>query len=118
MKKYNFKLIKEWIQENSDKILSAELGMKEDWWWTAETVYEDGKFTKDLDAGGLLIAGIDGSKWATPVMRVTYKDETVAYKNVFEGESSGPRNPYFSLGCMSDPAQSGIDEEYAQKLIE
>ncbi len=76
MKYYNPKLIKQFIDEHKDTINTVEVGMKEDWWWTAETIFEDGEADVDLSGDSLRVAGITGSTWATPVMRVTFKDGT------------------------------------------
>lgn len=36
MRKYDFKAVKEYIQTHSDCINEASLGMKEDWFYTAQ----------------------------------------------------------------------------------
>ena len=48
MKNYNFKKAKELIENSKDCIISASLGMHEDWFWTAETIWENGKYTREL----------------------------------------------------------------------
>lgn len=74
MKNYNPKFIKKYIEQNKDEINYVTCGMKEDWSWTAETVYEEGKYLYNLNGDSVLIAGIGGSYWATPVMEVKFKD--------------------------------------------
>jgi hypothetical protein len=103
MKYYDFTKAKNLIEQSKDCIQSASLGMHEDWWWTAETVFENGKFTRSIlsneDAkemhseyvnrrkGGMsifdddvdkysacLIGGIMGSDWATPTLNLVYAD--------------------------------------------
>lgn len=76
MKKYNTKFIKDYIEKNRDKIDTVSCGMREDWGWTADTVYENGEFKKGLqwNSGSIEIMGISGSYWATPVMNVTFKN--------------------------------------------
>lgn len=50
--------------------------MKEDWHWTSDIVFESDKgYCIDMK-DELCIAGIYGSTWATPCMRVVYKDGT------------------------------------------
>lgn len=73
MKVYDFKKAKELIDGKKDSIKRAILGMIEDWNWTAETIFEDGNYTKDLETIDS-IAGIDGSAWATPSLSIEYKD--------------------------------------------
>lgn len=48
MKSYDFKKAKAIIEENKDILESASLGMHEDWYWTAETIWEDGEFKREL----------------------------------------------------------------------
>jgi len=51
MKTYDFDLVKRIIEElykTDDPVNSAMLGMHEDWFWTAETIYEDGKWLKEF----------------------------------------------------------------------
>ena len=62
MKNYSAKFIKEYIEKNKDLIDYVECGMREDWSWTAETVFEDGDYTIDLNRDSVSIAGIGGSR--------------------------------------------------------
>lgn len=48
MKKYDYQKAKHIINESKDCLKSASLGMHEDWFWTAETIFEDGQFKKEL----------------------------------------------------------------------
>lgn len=48
MKNYDYQKAKHLINESKDCLQSATLGMHEDWFWTAETIFEDGKFKKEL----------------------------------------------------------------------
>ena len=76
MKYYNPKFIKQYIAQHQSEIEEVELGMDEDWSWTAETIFERGKFSRHHNLGGdrVEVAGIVGSVWATPIMAVTFKD--------------------------------------------
>lgn len=74
--KYDYKKAKMLIEKEKKNIKEALLGMREDWFWTAEIVFEDDKYVIDLEQKNLTIAGIDGSFWATPVLEITYKDDT------------------------------------------
>lgn len=80
MKFYDVKLIKEFIEKKKDNIKCVECGMLEDWSWTAETIFEDGKYTEefinniDNESNRVALAGIDGSSWATPIMNIEYKE--------------------------------------------
>lgn len=60
--KYDFKKAKDLIEAERENVASAYLGMREDWFWTADTVFEDGKYVVDLDTVEK-IAGIAGSTW-------------------------------------------------------
>lgn len=76
MKHYNTSFIKSYIEERKEQIESVNCGMREDWGWTADTVFENGEFVSKFDWQGkwLEVAGIDGSAWATPIMEVDFKD--------------------------------------------
>ncbi len=117
MKVYDFKSAKKYIQTYSDHIQEVYLGMKEDWFWTAETVYENDKFTKELDKKGIDIAGISASAWATPTMLVVFKDGTELFKDCFTGESDSQKPEWFSLGVLSGPCQDNIDRDTRLKML-
>ena len=88
MKYYDTKLIKNYIEKNKDVISSVDCGMKEDWGWTASTVYEDNKYSRDLNNEFVEIAGIEGSYWATPVMEVEFKDGRTEILKCFKEDSN------------------------------
>lgn len=98
---YDYAKAKRYIQMHSDLIESAYLGMEEDWFWTAETVYTNGRFTVDLEEDDLRIAGIKGSYWATPTLEVHFKDGRVECKPCFIGDVGGEAPEWFSLGVLS-----------------
>lgn len=85
-KKYDFKKAKAIIEEN---LLFAEMGMEEDFEWTYEEVWnnEDG-YIIDLDSAST-IAGIPGSDWATPILRLTFVDDE---EKDFEVHDNGTSN--------------------------
>lgn len=108
-KMYDFQKAKMIIEKQKDLIESAALGMEEDWFWTAETVFEEGQFTQDLTQIST-IGGIDGSTWATPVLRIQYVDGTEKVFESYAGESSGS-NPFGSLltsGVFSSEVQANM----------
>jgi len=84
MKHYDYDKAKSIIKENKSKgLVEASLGMKEDWYWTAETIWNDGKYVMVLKEK-TEIAGINGSNWATPVLELTYSDETKITLNCYK----------------------------------
>lgn len=106
MSNYDFKSAKRYIQMHSDIIEVAYMGMQEDWYWTAETVYEDGRFVYDLDIKDLKIGGINGSFWATPTLLVEFKDGSNEYKECYTGDAPTGQPPeWFSLGGLSSMYQ-------------
>ena len=115
MKKYDFEKVKNYIENNRSNIKSVCLGMHEDWFWTAENVFEDGEYTKKLGEN-TTIAGISGSYWATPVMQVEFKDGTEKVIGCYTGESDGV-SPYNYLGCMSAEVQRKRDNLEIEELI-
>lgn len=112
MKKYDYKAAKRFIQMHADKIQCASLGMHEDWFWTAETVFEDGKFLIDLDDSSQKIGGIDSSDWATPMLECEMKDGSEVRKECSIGENKGRPPSWFALGCMSGPVQMVRENKY------
>jgi len=77
-KNYDYKkakaIIKQYLSDQGfGKLIYASLGMKEDWHWTAETIWEDGKFTNKLSKN-TKIAGIDKSYFATPMLELETDD--------------------------------------------
>jgi hypothetical protein len=53
MKKYDFLKAIKLIEDNKENLESASLGMHEDWFWTAETIWENGEYKKELFNGDL-----------------------------------------------------------------
>lgn len=74
MKYYSTNIIREFIEAHKENIETVECGMREDWSWTADTIYSNGEYQIDVSGSSVRIAGINGSYWATPIMEVTYKD--------------------------------------------
>lgn len=118
MAKYDFKSAKQYIEMHRDQIESALMGMHEDWFWTAETIFGDGEFKKDLDAEGLELGGISGSAWATPTLEIQFKNGMQERKDCFIGEvgGHGQKPDWFSLGCLSAPVQEMREQASALDL--
>lgn len=82
MRYYDYKKAKETIKNHLDnpgrygKLISASLGMQEDWNWTAETIWHNGKYLVKL-TDKTDIAGINRSYWATPVLELEFEDEFI-----------------------------------------
>ncbi|MDG4509661.1 hypothetical protein ACTGW1_04375 [Streptococcus suis] len=87
--KYDFKKAKTLIEAERENIERAFLGIREDWYWTADTVYEDGSFKIDLDTVEK-IAGIPGSSWGTPYLEIEYKDGS---SKMVPCHDNGPSDP-------------------------
>lgn len=85
MKIYDFNKTKSLI-ENTPNVESASLGMREDWFWTAKTVYKEGKFTTELN-DDTEILGINGSIWATPTLQLCFSDGTEKMIEVSTGQN-------------------------------
>lgn len=49
MKKYNANFIKNYIEQHKEEIIRVHCGMREDWSWTAETIFENGELSSDYD---------------------------------------------------------------------
>lgn len=108
MKSYDFEKAKRIVEERKDRISKASLGMYEDWFWTAETIFEEGEWKKDLDQTKT-IGGIDGSRWATPGLRIYYKDgEEETFIPCYIGKSTSHQPPFPNLGVLSGPVQANM----------
>ena len=88
MKKYNTEFIKQYIEDNKENIMHVECGMREDWSWTADTVYSNGKYYSEYDweSESICVAGICGSTWATPIMEVNFKDGRTEIVECFKND--------------------------------
>lgn len=76
MKFYDFAKAKEIAKKFIEKkdVTSISLGMKSDWFWTSEEIWNrNNGFLIDLDTVEC-IGGINGSFWDTPVLRVLFDD--------------------------------------------
>ena len=107
MKKYDFVKAKKLIRENKENLESASIGMHEDWFWTAETVWEGGKYKQKLNKDSNL-GGINESEWATPTLQLCYKGgrEEMIEISIGANEKDGP--PFTINGVMSGPTQESI----------
>lgn len=108
--KYDFKKAKQFIEENKESIESASMGMHEDWFWTAETIFKDGEYLVDLEKEDLKIGGISGSYWATPVLQIEYKDgQSKTYHCHDNGEHREPdfNAKMFISGAITQEVQIG-----------
>jgi len=114
-KRYDYELAQRMIQMKSDVLSEALMGMEEDWFWTAKTVYEDGKFTIDLSEEPE-IEGVSSSYWANPVMLLKYKDGREEFVDCYNGESDGERPAWFDLGVMSSPCQEWVESVKRTKV--
>ena len=84
MKHYDYDKAKSIIKENKSKgLVEVSLGMKEDWYWTAETIWFNNKYVRVLKENSE-IAGIKGSGWATPVLELVYSDGTEITLNCYK----------------------------------
>lgn len=78
-KLYDFKKAKHLIEREKatvgQELVSVDLGMQEDWFWTAQEVWNQ-KEGDQIDFNTKnWIGGIDGSSWATPTIKFCYSDE-------------------------------------------
>lgn len=96
MKKYDFAKARDLIEAEKEILAEAMLGMHEDWYWTAETVWENGKYAVNL-ATVAEIAGLCGSSWATPVIKLIYNDGKERFLECYKGESSGTKPDFLEL---------------------
>ena len=156
MKYYDYAKAKKIIEhEISNGLVCASLGMHEDWFWTANTVWDkdNGQWVKELPTDNakmrikeyinarehrqengvdifevmksfddILIGGLCGSDWATPVLMLEYSDDWTRNIECYfkDGESdSVNKNMSDWLGVLSAPVQehrSGLELESSDGL--
>ena len=117
MSAYDFNLAKKTIQKYSDLLEKATMGMVEDWFWTAETVYKGGVFQVDMDDEKLTLGGINSSSWATPTLQLLFKDGTVKFLDCYTGITDLDKRPdWLELGCLSQPCQDEVDSKRGKFL--
>ncbi len=109
VKNYDYDKAKELIEKHSLHLQKASLGMHEDWSWTAETVWEDGEYKKNLDETPE-IGGIKGSRWATPSIELIFKDGSEKMIPCFEGENSGMPD-LMAKAMRPKPSQTPLSNE-------
>lgn len=119
MKNYDFTLAKKIIETftATTEVESASMGMHEDWFWTADTVWTTEGYTDTFKTG--LIGGIDGSTWATPVIQLTLvSGETHTfncYKSEGEEKDILERIRKMSL-CASGPISSQVTDKRIKNI--
>ena len=119
MKLYDFDLVKQIIKQFNDlgMLHEATLGMQEDWVFSAEQIWFNGKYIKEFpdnwkerqdeyeaqrwdelsekhqsltelfdDYDDVLVAGITGSAWATPVIEILLDDSQTFVFDCSRGE--------------------------------
>ncbi len=154
MKNYDFKLAKNIIEKfhGLGVLEEASLGMHEDWFWTAQTIWKDGAYIQELvdnqeelmkeydekrQAGmsiisdecaeyhkTILIGGISGSSWATPVIQLQLKDGSTVDFNCYSGEWTVTMEERFKKmvdwvgGVISQPLQQHRDTVEIQEFKE
>jgi hypothetical protein len=69
-KRYNIYLLLYFILKYNKKIDYIDMGIIEDWVWTAATVYRRGKLLIPFTLKPIVINGIKGSTWGTPFIRI------------------------------------------------
>lgn len=115
MKMYDYENAKKLVQKYSDTLEVAYLGMAEDWFWTAEKIYGNGRFVYDLSENPE-IEGIRGSSWATPSLYLKFKDGREEMLDCYIGESTGEPPEVLFREEFSDPAQEWVESLKIPKL--
>ena len=76
MNMYSKAKIEEFVEKVKDTAQSVDVGMYEDFFWTAETVWskENGWMDgwNEIEGDEVCLAGIKGSKWARPYARAKF----------------------------------------------
>lgn len=123
MRNYNFELAKKIINTYNELgvLEDASLGMEEDWFWTGQTVFENGEYTQQLNDGDS-IAGITGSSWATPVVKISLSNGEEEVFECFDGEWTTDieyrmqKAKDWVGGCLSTPAQIAFNKNEVKQF--
>ena len=84
---YDYTRVISTVYNHREIIDTVSLAMREDEYWTYETVYENGEFVEGFGEEGYEVAGIASSFWATPIMIIVFKDGSLKYEECwYEGE--------------------------------
>jgi len=86
MKNFNFALAKTIIL-TSKNLSKGQLGMDEDWFWTAEEAWSAEKGFNKAMFKSKEVGHVGGSFWATPVLQLTFKCGKVEVFNCFTGQT-------------------------------
>lgn len=105
MRSYNYKLVKDLISSTTG-VVDAELGMYEDWFWTAKAIYHDGVYISDNLQSEIHPTE---SYWATPALFLTLQDGTELMYDVSIGEKESDDNPV-QYGVLSSAVQQNLPE--------
>lgn len=121
MKSYDFNKAIHLINESKDCIESASLGMHEDWFWTAETIFGNGIFIKELKNNDE-IACLNSSEWATPTLQLIFNDGEDKMIPCYYGDGIEipfgekiDKMVFWTGGCLSSEVQLNITDLEPEK---
>ena len=109
MKKYDFEKMKQLVKDNAANGLDyMEAGMAEDWNLTTEEFWdkEEG-FSGPPERG--LIAGISGSSWATPVVKMYFEDGSTIVEECYTQHESNATDKEIQEMKQFAKATGGMD---------
>lgn len=110
---YDFDKVSRLIEENKGKAIEIELGTLSDWFFTAETIWT----VKDGLAYPIneetFVAGIQGSNWDLPVMRINFGDDNFKQIDVSKDIPDGE----MELFCKREAASRRRMIELSEKLV-
>ena len=128
MKKYDYDFIRNVLNEviKDDNVIEVSLGMKEDWFWTAQAIWtrahglerldsfsdEDNTTIEDAVTDHTKIGGIVGSQWATPVICVEYAKGEKAWFYAYPAKRGRPAK------TQPNPLEYGVLSKLIQERIE
>lgn len=106
MKSYNEIKVYQYINNNIDIIETVYIGMYEDWWWTAESIFEN--VGEKFDISVFEDISLHESYWATPSMLVRFMDGSERLFDVSKGESDGKKDVTDIHGALSIETQNSL----------
>lgn len=107
MRKYDYKKAIEIIEAEKQNLVNVYLGMYEDWFYTADEVWANNKYKKNLEKEPE-IGGIRCSYWATPTIKLIFANDEEKMIECYIGEQDGEKPVWLELGCLSAPCQYSL----------
>ena len=106
MKKLSYKKVSKLLKYYRKRgLIEASVGLFEDWFWTAGTIFAGYKIKRDYNKNAYT-----SSVWATPVLMLEFKNGKTLIFECSKGKSKPLENPFIgAMGTLSKPMQERLE---------